>query len=139
MTVLTDTTLNKRLTQDELSNELSQFIGTEQWYRHAINRKLIYTDGVKFFAENGGEHGAYWFLDKVACEITPLLKRRKEAFACITLRVNNQEEAIIIVTDGNETSLATYDIQYTDMQAGDWKFYLIDDGTHITLLLPREY
>jgi hypothetical protein len=139
MTVLTETTLNKRLTQDELSVELSQFIGTEQWYRHAINRNLIYTDGVKFFAENGGNHGAYWFLDKVACEITPLLKRRKEAFACITLQVNNQEEAIIIVTDGNETSLATYDIHYTDMQEGDWKFYLVDDGTHITLLLPHEY
>lgn len=139
MTVLTETTLKKRLTQDELNNELSQFIGTEQWYRHAINRTLIYIDGVKFFAENGGDHGAYWFVDKVACEITPLLKRRKEAFACTTLRVNKQEEAIIIVADGNETSLATYDIQYTDMQAGDWKFYLIDDGAHITLLLPREY
>ena len=111
MTVLTETTLNKRLTQDELSVELSQFIGTEQWYRHAINRNLIYTDGVKFFAENGSDHGAYWFLDKVACEITPLLKRRKEAFACITLKVNNQEEAIIIITDGNETYLATYDIR----------------------------
>ena len=139
MTVLTETTPNQRLTQDELSNQLSQFIGAEQWYRHAINRKLIYTDGVKFFAENGGEHGAYWFLDKVACEITALLKKRKEAFACITLRVNNQEEAFVIVTDGNEKPLATYDIHYTDMQAGDWKFFLIDDGTHITLLLPREY
>lgn len=139
MTVLTETTLNKRLTQDELASELSQFIGTEQWCRHAINRNLIYTDGVKFFAENGGDHGAYWFLDKVACEITPLLKRQKEAFACITLRVNIQEEAIIIATDGNEASLAAYDIHYTDMQAGDWKFYLIDDGTHITLLLPGEY
>jgi hypothetical protein len=141
ITILTETTLNKRLTQDELSVELSQFIGTEQWYRHAINRHLIYTDGVKFFAENGGDHGAYWFIDKVACEIAPLLKSKKEHFGCINLCVGviDKNQAMVLVADGNDKQLAASHIHYTDMQAGDWKFYLIDDLTQMTLLLPSEY
>jgi len=131
----------QRLNQDQLKFELAQFTGTEKWYRHALNRNLIYTDGVKFLAENGGEQGAYWFIDKVACEIAPLLKSKNEGFGCITLFVGltDANQAMILVTDGNEKQLAIYHIDYTDMQPGNWKFYLVDDQTHLTLLLPSEY
>ncbi len=132
---------NQRLNQDQLKFELAQFTGTEKWYRYALNRNLIYTDGVKFLAENGGEQGAYWFIDKVACEIAPLLKSKKERFGCINLCVGviDKNQATVLVTDGNDKQLAASHIHYTDMQAGDWKFYLIDDETHMTLLLPSEY
>lgn len=127
------------LTQDQLSAELAFFTGTEQWYRHWSNRSMLYTDGVQFFAENGGDHGAYWFIDKVACEIAPLLKSKKQQFGDITLSSNAENRATILVTDGNDNELAKYHISYTDMQPGDWKFYLIDDLSHLTLLLPSEY
>jgi len=132
---------NQRLNQDQLKFELAQFTGTEKWYRHALNRNLIYTDGVKFLAENGGEQGAYWFIDKVACEIAPLLKSKNERFGCINLCVGviDKNQAMVLVTDGNDKQLAASHIHYTDMQSGDWKFYLIDDETHMTLLLPSEY
>ncbi len=132
---------NQRLNQDQLKFELAQFTGTEKWYRHALNKNLIYTDGVKFLAENGGEQGAYWFIDKVAFEIAPLLKSKKEYFACISLCVGeiNKNQAMVLVTDGNDKQLAVYHIDYTDMQPGDWKLYLIDDEMHMTLLLPSEY
>ena len=134
-------TINQRLNQDQLNFQLAQFTGTEQWYRHNLNRNLIYTDGVKFLAENGGEQGAYWFIDKVACEIAPLLKSKNERFGFITLCVSltDANQAMILVTDGNDKQLATYHIHYTDMQPGNWKFYLVDDQTHLTLLLPSEY
>jgi len=128
----------KRLTQDELTAELAYFTGTEQWYMHWA-RSIIYTEGVQFFAENGGDQGAYWFLDKVACEIAPLLKSKKERFGCVTLSSNAENQAVILVTDGNDNELAKYQIRYTDMQPGNWKFYLIDDLSHLTLLLPSEY
>jgi len=132
---------NQRLNQDQLKFEMAQFTGTEKWYRHALNRNLIYTDGVKFMAENGGEQGAYWFIDKVAFEIAPLLKSKKECFACISLCVGeiDKNQAMVLVTDGNDKQLASYHIHYTDMQLGDWMFYLIDDEMHMTLLLPSEY
>ena len=137
----TNNTTNQRLNHEQLSFQLAQFTGTEHWYRHALNRNLIYTDGVKFLAENGGEQGAYWFIDKVACEIALLLKSKNQRFGFITLCVGltDKNQAMILVTDGNDKQLATYHIHYTDMQLGNWKFYLIDDQTHLTLLLPSEY
>jgi hypothetical protein len=33
---------------------LSQFTGTENWYRHGINRNVVFTDGAKYVADEGG-------------------------------------------------------------------------------------
>ncbi len=43
-----------------LEDELEQFYGTEKWYRHFTG--LVYTDGIKYLAENAG---AYWLIDLV--------------------------------------------------------------------------
>jgi hypothetical protein len=53
---MTDT---KTLTNDDLI----QFTGTEYWYRHAVVRDVLYTDGVKYVAQTGG---AYWLIDEIA-------------------------------------------------------------------------
>ncbi len=45
------------------ASDLSQFTGTEQWYQHGINRKVLFTDGAKHVAETAG---AYWLLDEIA-------------------------------------------------------------------------
>jgi len=42
---------------------LRQFTGSENWYRHGINRDVLFTDGAKFVAD---EAGAYWLLDTIA-------------------------------------------------------------------------
>jgi hypothetical protein len=47
--------------------DLAQFTGTENWYRHALVRKVLYTDGVQYVAEHGG---AYWLLDEIAISQT---------------------------------------------------------------------
>ena len=44
-------------------SDLAQFTGSESWYRHGINRKVLYTDGEQHVAEHGG---AYWLLDEIA-------------------------------------------------------------------------
>lgn len=130
---------NTRLDSTELASELAYFTGTEQWYRNPFNIRMIYTDGVKFFAENGGEQGAYWFIDVMATEVCPLLDRKKQYFGSVVMRVKDDKTAVIIVTDGNEGQLATYDIEFTDMQRGEWRFYLIEEGVHRVMLLPSEY
>ncbi|MFZ4768472.1 MAG: DUF6876 family protein, partial [Roseimicrobium sp.] len=48
------------MTQKTLTQaDLSQFTGTEQWYRHGLARNVLYTEGAQHVAESGG---AYWLL-----------------------------------------------------------------------------
>lgn len=115
----------------ELAQDLRNFTGTENWYRHPLVSKMLYTDGVKYFAENAGG-GAYWFLDIVATEIFPILAG--QPFLHITMK-SSGSKATITVTDGNENPpLFTRAINFTDCPKGDWEFYLTDN----VLLLPME-
>src|ERR1022692_563214 len=51
--IMTTKTLSK--------SDLAQFTGSDNWYRHPINRNVLYTDGAQHVAEHGG---AYWLLDR---------------------------------------------------------------------------
>lgn len=42
---------------------LAAFTGDLDRYRHALNRRVIYTPGVRYLAEAGG---AYWLIDVIA-------------------------------------------------------------------------
>jgi hypothetical protein len=44
-------------------NILSQFTGSEHWYRHGLVPSITFTDGAKYVAEAAG---AYWLLDEIA-------------------------------------------------------------------------
>ena len=44
-------------------SDLRQFSGSEHWYRHALVRKVVYTDGAKYVAN---QRGACWLLDAIA-------------------------------------------------------------------------
>ena len=65
---------------DQLSNSvLMQFTGTENWYRHGLNRAVLFTDGAKHVADAGG---AYWLLDEIA-----LAQRYVKAVAAETFQL----------------------------------------------------
>jgi hypothetical protein len=69
--------------------DLLQFTGSENWYRHPINRAVLYTDGAKYVSETGG---AYWLLDEIAL-IQPYNKEvSREEFQVWTLRVNTNNQ-----------------------------------------------
>lgn len=106
---------------------LSQFTGTEHWYRHPFS-KVTYTDGVKYFAETAG---AYWFLDIAVC--LPM-EYPGEDFMSIALDVTDGK-AKLTVDDGNENVLMTKDIEPTDCPAGKYCFFL----TNNVLMLTSEY
>jgi hypothetical protein len=66
--------------------DLQQFTGTEHYFRHPINHRVFYTDGVQYLAEDGG---AYWLLDEIAI-IQPYDKRLAvEEFQVWTLFVRS--------------------------------------------------
>ena len=112
-----------------LRADLSAFIGTETWQRHALNRNLLLTDGVRYFADQAG---AWWLLDIVATEI--FQKQASQAFLVIDLDVASNK-AGIRATDGNDVVLFRRHIHFTDAPTGHWRFYLTDN----VLLLPSEY
>jgi len=111
---------------------LSQFYGSENFYKVCIFSKGVVTDGVKYFAD---EAGAYWFLDIVATEIEPLLVR--EEFIAITLRIE-VGKAFITATDGNDGDLFKKFIPFTDCPEGDYNFFL-QKAERIVLMLTSEY
>ena len=42
---------------------MSQFHGSEHWYRHALVSGITYTDGAKYVADAAEAH---WLLDEIA-------------------------------------------------------------------------
>jgi len=106
---------------------LSQFTGTEQWYRHPFS-KVTYTDGVKYFADQAG---AYWFLDIAVC--LPM-EFPNEKFYSVCLDVSDGK-AKLVVDDGNDNVLMNKDIDFTDCPNGEYRFFLTND----VLMLTSEY
>jgi hypothetical protein len=111
--------------------DLSQFTGTENYYRTNpfFAKDMVHTDGVQYFADNAG---CYWFLDIIATEVFPLLK--KEPFLSIKFWVNGGE-ASITVEDGDLKPLFVKGIEHTDCPDGDYQFFL----TNNVLMLTSEY
>lgn len=112
--------------------DLSQFIGTYNYYRSCIFApKLVHTDGVQYFAENAG-NGAFWFLDIVGTEIYP--KTKTYPFISITL-VSSNGSAMITGEDGDCMEMYSKKIDYTDCPDGEYQFFLTDN----VLMLSSEY
>jgi hypothetical protein len=105
--------------------DLSQFYGTENYYRHISGK--VYTDGVQYFASQAG---AYWFVDLVLLE----MDQGDEPFLAVTLTVKG-DSADILVTDGNLGELARKSIEWTDCPEGEYTFYICDG----VMMLSSEY
>jgi len=112
--------------------DLHQFTGAENWYRHPLNRKVVYTEGVQYVAENGG---AYWLLDEIAL-IQPYDKKvADEPFQVWKLSVRADRTATLACDDGNGVIVFTKELEYTDFPLNEIKLYFTDN----TILLPSEY
>ena len=114
----------------ELKDGLRDYYGSEQFFRHMLNRNMVYSEGAQFFMENAGG-GTYWFADIVATELMKI--HRKEEFIHIHL-VAADGKATILADDGNGNPLYKRKIDYTDCPDGDWEFYLENN----TFYLPSE-
>ena len=106
--------------------DLSQFIGTENYYRHWTGHGVC-TDGVKYLAEKAG---AYWLIDAI------LSYRRREPFQIWTLKKDDDNTAVLTMQeDSGEPAKVSQKIPFTDFPLDQVKLYLIDG----VILLPSEY
>jgi hypothetical protein len=120
-------------------DDLHQFSGSEQFFRHQFNRKLIYTEGVQYLAENAN---CYWLINEVALVLLPeLLKKYKDHFYSIKLLVNSDHSAVITVDDGNNNIHIKRKIRWTDFPVIEKEahFYLCESEGNYCLMLNSEY
>lgn len=115
----------------ELSVALTQFTGTEHYYR--IHPQIVLTDGAKFLAD---EAGAYWLMDAIASYLR--FFQPKECFACCALKVNSIG-AELLIDDGNGNILAKQEIEYTDFPLPEIKLYGIWSDGFWVIMLTSEY
>lgn len=123
---------------ETLTKDLAQFYRSESRRPWSILfRRCVMTDGVKYLADNAGEHGAYWLLDIIA-SYQPRL--RKDPFQVWVLKVNRNKKPMAVVTceDGNGKRLVRQKIEYTDFQLDEIKLYAEHDGVYLTIMLPDE-
>jgi len=95
--------------------DLDQFSGgTERYYRHPLCRDILFTDGAKYVADEGG---AYWLLDEMAFAQRTEKRLARQPFQVWKLVVNSDKTAVITVEDGNYNVLLTKALDYTDFPA----------------------
>ncbi len=109
---------------------LSQFTGTQQYYRHWL-KLLVFTDGIKYLAENTN---SFWLLDVIASFQHKL--NSKYPFQLWELKVNEDKTATVTMKeDSNTETIVKQELEYTDFPFDYQKIYCIDN----VVLLPSEY
>lgn len=114
-----------------IHSDLAQFTGTTNWYRHALARSILYTDGVRFVAERAG---AYWLIDEIALVQGAALVLQDEEFQTWSLIVDGNA-AVLRCDDGNGRVLLEKQIGYTDFPEPGIELYFTDG----VIMLPSEY
>ena len=113
------------------ADALSQFSGSDHFYRHALVRNVLCTEGVVYLAETGGAH---WLIDEIAlAQLHSHVQR--EAFQLWILRVDAQRAATLICDDGDGRIVHTIAIPSTDFPLHEMKLYFCNN----VLMLPSEY
>jgi hypothetical protein len=134
----------------DLYQELRQFTGGDQPYRHALVKSFNYTEGVRHFARNAGG-GAYWFLDILATEPRIAKHVQEMGFALVDLKVGGTHAVLTVANDSGEEPFFKKTVSFTDCPEapvtegnpnGSWKFYIeqtmIGDKVVPICLLPSE-
>ncbi len=109
--------------------DLAQFFGTDNWYKHPLSKKITYTDGVKYVAENGG---AYWLLDLIVLG-QHVEEVAQEEFQLWVLKVSDNA-AILTCDDGDGNIVYRKQIEHTDFPLDEIELWFTND----VILLPSE-
>lgn len=128
-------TKTDKLTPAEIASRLSQFIGTENYYRHWTGA-LVYTDGVKAMAELCG---AFWLIDAIAswqpsCRRDEML--REMQFWTLK-RLGDGTWELQVERDEGDVAFSQ-PIEFSDFPMNEMKLW-VQAGSPMVLMLSSEY
>lgn len=107
------------------------------FYRHAMWRRLVYSDGVKECLEAG----LYWLMDIVGNEcVKPVLDSSLTTMAILQVDVLDGRASLRIDMQSDTPPVWTKRVRYTDMPDGRWTFLLSKGDVYRELkaILPTE-
>ncbi len=125
-------------------DELRQFTGDLERYRHGLNRRVIYTPGVRHLAERAG---AYWLIDLIASYYGSEIMKQAISdddrlawmqFWRLDVRDDRSAVASCLADSGDEPAI-TQVIPCTDFPLDHIDVWAGFDGEHWTLYLPSEH
>jgi hypothetical protein len=118
-----------------LRSNLGGFNGTEEWFRHPLCRNVLYTEGVRYLAENAD---CYWLLDKIATlQMLPEIKAL-DGFQSWKLKVADSK-AVLSCEDGNGNAAYSEDITFTDFPLDEINLWVEGEPRQPVILLPSEH
>lgn len=123
----------------------AQCNGSEDFHRHALARRMVYTNGVRYVAETCG---AWWLVDAIASYIATTKRVQAEDFQVWTLHAAGENGAELVCTNGNEgaPAIAHQKVGYTDFPRELMPFRLFCErgelepgASGFVLMLPEEW
>ena len=120
---------NTKLSKAELRR---QFFASENWYRHGLVASILFTDGAKYVADEGG---AYWLLDEIALAQRYEKAVAAESFQVWKLAVNADRTAVLTCGDGNDREVFKKAIPFTHFPADEITLWFANN----TIYLPSEH
>lgn len=126
--------------------------GSEERFRHALNRRFSYSAGMRDVAETAG---AWWLIDDVALLLAPVYAKAwqqgRAGIGIVKLHVEEsspgrRSATLSLSLEDDKPDEAVQRIAVTDFPPGKWHFYLGTDSvsddendTVTTLIVPAEY
>jgi hypothetical protein len=111
---------------------MSQFTGSEHWYRFGLDPRITCTDGAKYVADTAG---AYWLLEEIALAQRFEKSVATEGFQVWKLEVKEDDSATLICEDGNDNVVFTKAIPFTDFPEEGVTLWFAND----VIYLPSEH
>ena len=132
------------LTTEKVEEIMNSSTGTEKYYRPLFFKNMVYTDGVRTFAE---QCQAYWVIDLVNSYMKKIQnnhRRTGEWMYFIKLKVKDSKASVRIYreVDEKKKTVVRQDIYYTDLPNVELKFYLQlaqEEPAVFCMMTPSEY
>ena len=112
--------------------DLKQSAGLEHWYRHLLDRRVLFNDGIKHVADT---RDAYWLVHEIALARMHVPAAHFEPFQLWRLTVRPNQFATLDCSEGNGNTVHSKPMAQTDFPLALIELYLSKD----TVLLPSEY
>lgn len=136
-------TPTETLTPEQLREQLAHFTGSQEFYRHPLNQQVVYTEGVRFLAEQAE---AFWLVDAIASYFgSPEMRdaietdSRLESLQFWKLTVQDNAAELVMAADTGVPPAIRQRIEFTDFPLEQIDIWAGFNGDGWTLYLPSEH